>query len=110
MKKKVPKKIERVLAEAKGQLRALYANRMKDIILIGSYARGDYTKESDIDILLLLDGVFDPDVERKRYSRPIGDLSLKYDKVVSVIPMDYEVYLSRKTPLILNACREGVRI
>jgi predicted nucleotidyltransferase len=110
MAKSFPKKIKKILAETKGQLSFLYAHRLKEIILFGSYARGDYTRGSDIDLLLLLDGVDDPDVERKRYARTICDLSLKYDTVVSVIPMDYKRYLSRKTPLILNARREGMRI
>jgi uncharacterized protein len=110
MAKKLPKKIEKILAETKGQLGALYSQRMKDIILFGSYARGDYTKESDIDLLLLLEGVDDPAAERERYFRTICDLSLKYDTVVSVVPMDYKTYLSRKTPFILNARKEGVRI
>ena len=110
MAKKLPKKIEKILAETKGQLSNLYSQRMKDVILFGSYARGDYTKGSDIDLLLLLDSVDDPAVERERYSRTICDLSLKYDTVVSVVPMDYETYLSKKTPLILNARKEGMRI
>jgi len=110
MARKLPKKIEKILAETKGRLSALYSQRLKDVILIGSYARGDYEKGSDLDLLLLIDGMVDPDLERERYSRPISDLALKHDTVLSVIPMDYEMYLSRKTPLILNARREGVRI
>jgi len=124
MAKSFPKKIKKILEETKGQLSSLYAERLKEVILFGSYARGDYTRGSDIDLLLLLDGVDDPDVdllllldgvddpdvERERYARTICDLSLKYDTVVSVIPMDYKRYLSRKTPLILNARKEGMRI
>jgi predicted nucleotidyltransferase len=110
MGKKLPKKIERVLAETKAQLCALYPHRLKDVILFGSYARGDYTKGSDIDLLLLLDHVEDIGVERELYFPAICDLSLKYDTVVSVIPMDYETYHSKKTPLILNTLKEGKRI
>ena len=110
MARKLPKKIERVLTETKAQLSALYPKRLKDIILFGSYARGDYTKGSDIDLLLLLDHVVDSGVEHELYFPVICDLSLKYDTVVSVIPMDYETYHSRKTPLILNARKEGKRI
>jgi uncharacterized protein len=110
MARKLPKKIERVLAETKAQLSALYPHRLKEVILFGSYARGDYTKGSDIDLLLLLDQLADPDIEHDRYFPAICDLSLKHDTVVSVIPMDYEMYRSKKTPLILNAQKEGKRI
>ena len=110
MAKKLPKKVQEILEEAKGQLRALYAQRLKGMILFGSYARGDYAKGSDIDLLMLLEGMDDPDAERERYFTAICELSLKYDTVVSVIPMDYKTYPSRKTPLILNVLREGVTI
>lgn len=110
MARKLPKKIERVLAETKAQLRALYPDRLKDVILFGSYARGDFSEGSDIDLLLLLDQVPDPDAEHDSYFPAICDLSLKYDTVVSVIPMDYETFNSRKTPLILNARKEGKRL
>jgi len=110
MARKLTKKIEQVLAETKAQLSVLYPNRLKDLILFGSYARGDYTKGSDIDLLLLLDHVVDIGVERDHYFPAICDLSLKYDTVVSVIPMDYETYRSQKTPLILNVRKEGKRI
>jgi len=110
MAKKLPKKIELVLAETKAQLIALYPHRLRDVILFGSYARGDYTKGSDIDLLLLLDRIVDMGIERDHYFPAICDLSLKYDTVVSVIPMDYETYRSKKTPLILNARKEGKQI
>ena len=32
----------------------LYGKRLNKIILYGSYARGDYTDESDIDIMIVL--------------------------------------------------------
>ena len=49
MAKSFPKKIKKILAETKGQLSSLYAQRLKEVILFGSYARGDYTRGSDID-------------------------------------------------------------
>lgn len=98
MAKKIPQKIQEILAEAKGQLSALYAHRLKGMILFGSYARGDYTKGSDIDLLMLLDGLDDPVAERERYFIAICNLSLKYDTVVSVIPIDYKTYHSRNPP------------
>lgn len=110
MARKLPKKIEQVLAETKVQLGALYSSRLKDLILFGSYARGDYTKGSDIDLLLVLDHIDNSGAERDLYFPAICNLSLKYDTVVSIIPMDFETYHSKKTPLILNARKEGKRI
>jgi predicted nucleotidyltransferase len=110
MAKRLPENIEQVLVETKSQLKEIYAQRLKEIILFGSYARGDYVAGSDVDLLVLLETVNDPEAERELYLPVVCDVSLKYDTVVSVISMDYETYRSKKTPLILNAQREGVRI
>ncbi|CAG0952820.1 hypothetical protein ARNL5_00248 [Anaerolineae bacterium] len=108
MAKRLPLKIEKILEETKGMLSAIYAQRLKEIILFGSYARGDFSEGSDVDLLLLLDHVSNPTMEHDRYFPMVCDLSLKYDTVVSVIPMDYDTYCTKKTPLILNARKEGV--
>jgi predicted nucleotidyltransferase len=110
MRRKLPKKITKILETTKKELSALYPQRLKGIILYGSYARGDYAEGSDVDLLLLLDNMDDPTVEMDRYAPGIYDLSLKYDTVVSVVPLDYESYLSKKTPLILNAQKEGMAL
>ncbi|MBI2353977.1 MAG: nucleotidyltransferase domain-containing protein [Deltaproteobacteria bacterium] len=106
----LPDEIERIVTEAKNRLHDLYGDQLKDIILFGSYARGDYSHDSDLDLLLLLESPHDYNSEWARYLRLAGDLSLKYDTLVSIIPMDYATYQTRKTPLILNVRREGVRL
>jgi predicted nucleotidyltransferase len=110
MAKRIPKKIENILRETRNRLYSLYPQRVKELILFGSYARGDYALGSDIDLMLLLDKFDDPDMERARYIPAVCELSLKYDTLVSVIPMEYAAYQTRKTPLILNVQREGVRL
>jgi predicted nucleotidyltransferase len=110
MPKRIPKKIMTILNETRECFNAIYAQRVKELILFGSYARGDYDTGSDIDLLLLLDHLDDMETERARYMPTVCELSLKYDTVVSVIPMEYEKYRTRKTPLIINVQREGVRL
>jgi predicted nucleotidyltransferase len=94
----------------KEQLQSIYSRQLREIIFFGSYARGDYYRGSDIDLLLLLNHMDNPGAERDRYIEIICDISLKYDMVVSITPMDYTVYHTRKTPLILNIQKEGVRL
>ena len=108
MAKRIPKGIKTILTETRACFDTIYAQRVKELILFGSYARGDYEIGSDIDLLLLLDHFGDIETERARYMPAVCELSLKYDTVVSVIPMEYETYQTMKTPLILNVKREGV--
>ena len=110
MAKRIPENIKSILNETRICFDAIYAQRVKELILFGSYARGDFEPGSDIDLLLLLDHLEDLDTERARYMPAICELSLKYDRVVSVIPMEYETYQTRKTPLIVNVQREGVSL
>jgi predicted nucleotidyltransferase len=108
--KKLPKKVQQIVQEAKEQLQTIYSSHLLEMILFGSYARGDYSKGSDIDLLMLLDDILDPAAEREKYLPILCDLSLKHDTVVSLIPMRFSTYHQNKTPLILNVHKEGVRI
>jgi predicted nucleotidyltransferase len=110
MPKQIPKRIMTILTETRECFDIIYAQRIKEMILFGSYARGDFEAGSDIDLLLLLDHLDDMETERARYMPVVCELSLKYDTVVSVIPMEFETYQTRKTPLIMNVQREGVRL
>lgn len=84
-----------------------------DVILFGSYARGDYDSESDVDIALIIN---EDRNEIKRYNRDIinlvSDISLTDDVLVSVccIPeSEFEEY-KEAMPFYRNIDIEGVRL
>ncbi|MBU1627103.1 nucleotidyltransferase domain-containing protein, partial [bacterium] len=83
MNKKSLSKIDRILIDVKKCLENIYGSKLKDIILIGSYARGDFTDDSDIDIILLLDDMKDPISEMENYFDAFRELDLKYDTLIS---------------------------
>ena len=70
----------------------IFGQKLKDVILFGSYARGDYDKESDVDIAILVDI---PREEERIYTDDIVALMSKVDKKYS-----YAVLLS---PIILSS-------
>ncbi len=43
-----------LVREFKASLQQLYGDRLRDVVLYGSYARGDYDDESDIDLMVIL--------------------------------------------------------
>lgn len=47
-------KLQTVLEKVKTASEQLYGDKLEKIILYGSYARGENTKESDIDIMIIL--------------------------------------------------------
>lgn len=91
-------------------LRALYGERLKDVILFGSQARGDATPESDIDLLVVLDEVPSRRRELARMSRVMGDHSLDNDTVVTEVPVSAREWRDSSSPAIMRARAEGVSV
>ncbi len=110
MTKEIPGKVQAVLDETRVELQKIYPKRLKEMILFGSYARGDFIEGSDIDIVLLLEQLTDITTEREQYLPVISRICLKHDTVVSIIPFDSQEFQNRETPLILNVMREGMKI
>jgi predicted nucleotidyltransferase len=110
MKREIPKNIKPILDEVKTILKKIYGDKLKAIILYGSYARGDSTEGSDIDIIILLENMTEPIAEREKYFDAIWKLDLKYDTLISIIPFKEEEFRKRRLPIILNAKREGITV
>lgn len=87
----------------------LIEERVVRIVLYGSVARGTSTEESDVDIALLIRGNLDKDTEDK-LSDIVVDMNLKYDKVFSVIDIDYDKFQKweKVMPFYQNVNREGI--
>ena len=58
------------------ELRKIYGNHLKQIILYGSYARGDYQDDSDIDLMVLVDL---PEGEMDCYSDELSEMGFEYN-------------------------------
>ncbi len=104
------KDIKPILDEAKERLQNIYGGRLKEIILYGSYARGDATEGSDIDLILILEDINNPISELEKFSGEIHQLDFLYDTVISIVPIEARQYQTRRLPIILNAKREGIPI
>ncbi len=66
-----------ILREFKAQLDALYGERLEQVILSDSWARGEATDESDIDLVVVLEGQLTPGKEVDRMIDSITDMNLK---------------------------------
>jgi len=100
-----------ILAEVTERMLMNFEDRLRRVILFGSYARNEADKESDVDILLLID---DDQKNIKHYHNLIVDimveLSLKYNLVVSITEQEYKHYLKyvKFVPFYSNVNDEGV--
>ena len=103
--------IEPIVHEFKAALQALYGERLREVILYGSYARGDYDEESDIDLMVVLN---DEEVNTITEVFRLSDLTLRFilqhGKAVSVLPVAGQKYQSSFMPVYQNARREGLYV
>lgn len=104
------KKTNIILKEFKAELEKLYGRRLKNIVLYGSWARGEATEDSDIDMAVVLEGDIKPGKEIDRMIDIITDINLKYGVLLSIYPVAEIDYLNLKSPLLMNVRREGVPV
>ena len=81
-------------------------------ILYGSEARGDARPESDIDVLILLDGD-KRDIKREdEISGALYEIELNHGVIISPMIMLKKQWENRpfKTPFYINAINEGIRL
>jgi predicted nucleotidyltransferase len=102
-------RLNAVLSQLKQRLIELYGDRLEQLILYGSQARGDATIDSDIDVLVVLNGVVNSADEITRTGHLTAALSLDYSVVISCVFIAADRYLTEQSPLLLNVRREGVR-
>jgi uncharacterized protein len=99
-----------VLRDLKAGLQDLYGDRLANVLLYGSQARGDAGEDSDIDVLIVLKGELRPGEEIRRTSYLIAELSLKHEVLLSRLFTSEADFGERRSPLIENVWREGVAL
>ncbi len=106
---KIREVVERFAEEAK----KIYGVRLQSIILYGSCACGDFEKDSDIDILVLLEVSQESINEERNKIMDVTDkLDLDYDVVLALVFQNYALY-QKYIPVssfCQNVEKEGVKI
>jgi uncharacterized protein len=100
--------LETLLSELKQGLLKLYGNRLKGVYLYGSYARGDHSSGSDVDIMIVLDNYQSYWQELVYSGELISSLSLKYGLSISRVVIKQQEWQKENTPLLRNIRAEGI--
>ncbi len=109
----IPENINKIIEEFVIGVNKILNKRVKKIILYGSYARGDFNKNSDIDIMILTDLSDDEIVEYRDkiwdYAYDIEyDNNFEFELSPLVKNIDKFNYWLEALPFYMNVQKEGV--
>ena len=102
--------IEDLKKDFETAVKILLGDKLKKVILYGSYARGNYEKDSDVDFASIADASL---AEFGKYDNALGtitfELSMKYDVIISIIIISEENFNGYRDilPFYSNLLKEG---
>jgi predicted nucleotidyltransferase len=102
--------IEAISKELADGLRQIYGPKLREIVLYGSWARGEAGEESDVDYLVVLDDYEGFSKELNRIVEVSAELGLKHDVFVSAQPIKWERYRNAEEMFLEEVRREGRRV
>jgi predicted nucleotidyltransferase len=103
-------KLSQLLADLRQRFEQIYGDQLQRMILFGSQARGDAESESDVDVMVVLNGTIRAADEIERTGGVTSDLSLEFNTVLSCLFISAERFETERSPLLLNVRREGVAV
>ena len=113
MKRIFPKKslsIKNLVYQMKNIMIAHYGSRLKFVVLYGSYARGDFRKDSDIDLLVVLDNLESEYKEIDVLTELKTDLMLENEIFISTNPTTLEKFIDSDLIFYKNVRKQGILI
>ncbi len=109
----MPQTIQNLIEQYVSFIYEIYGSHLRQVILYGSYARGDYNAESDVDIMILLD-MSDMDIKEYRHqlSDMTFDFNMDHDLDIKPIAKSEEHYKKwvENYPFYANVNRDGVTL
>jgi len=106
-------KLPAVADELSRSAKHIFGDKLRKIILYGSYARGDYNQHSDMDIMVLADFDESEKSSLETQMRKIASrASMDYDITISMLVRTEKVFRERTTilPYYKNVATEGVEL
>lgn len=109
----MPHVIQNLIEKYVLEIQKIYGEHLKKVILYGSYARGDFRADSDVDIMILLD-ISDMDIKNYRHqlSDMTYDFNMDYDLDIKPIAKSEDHFNKwvENYPFYANINKEGVML
>lgn len=105
--------LNKILKEVRRAYENVYGDKLVKVMLYGSYARGDYDNESDIDIVGIVDGEkYDINKDFDSIISRLSDIDLEYNIIVSPDVVSYNDFSKYKdvSGYYRNIEKQGIEI
>ncbi len=105
------KSMQNLITEYVEAIKKIYGDHVRQVILFGSYARGDFHSDSDVDIMILADI---SDMELKTYAQQLSHMTYDFnlDHELDIKPIaKSEAHFKKwveNYPFYSNVYKEGV--
>ena len=109
----MPKRIEDIVYRFAQMMKLIFGSNLDKVIVYGSYARGNYRKNSDVDVMILVDL---PENEIKKMENTVYDVAfdIEMETGVDIAPViksrqQFEYWVDT-LPYYRNVREEGVTV
>jgi len=102
--------IQKLTEPIHNRLSELYGKRLRGIVLYGSRARQNAAVDSDLDLLVLLNGPVDLGKEITTIIDAIYPLQLEIDFPIHILPVDEDRFRAQEFGLYRAAKKEGMLV
>jgi predicted nucleotidyltransferase len=107
----LPRKIKKILRDLKKGLVEIYGDQLTAVYLFGSFARGEgRLPDSDLDVMIVLNGDFNYSAARKRSIDFVASLCLEHDVVITRKFASAKEYTENNMPFFSNIRHDAVAI
>ncbi|MGQ9632006.1 MAG: nucleotidyltransferase family protein [bacterium] len=102
--------IKELIAKIKKHLIARYNDSIKKVIVYGSFARGDATEDSDIDLAIVIADDLDSGKVEEEPEDLLFSILLDERELVSALVIPESMFKNYRSPVILSTKEEGISV
>jgi predicted nucleotidyltransferase len=100
--------VRSALIELQTALQNTYGSNAPTLLLYGSYSRKEETANSDVDVVLLYPGNIQPGMEIRQLQAVLSALNLRYQILITVLPVSERQYQTSNAAFWQNVRREAL--
>lgn len=107
----IPANIKETVSDIVCKLKKEFRENLSTVLIFGSFARGDASLDSDLDLLIVLKKIKEHWKTDKKIHEIVYSCTFEKDRAIVVSPLlisEVEFFTDR-SPVILNIRKEGIR-